>query len=155
MRISLLTLASTAAVALFVSGCAGPEQKLGRGFSNTFEVVRGGEMSRSIEQTTLFNSPDAGYTGGVVTGFDRTLARTGLGIWEIVTFPIPNHSDAYGANYGPLATHYLSPNPAYPDSYKPTWPANDSRLETDTCLEFSGGDIAPWFPGSRFSVLTY
>ena len=112
-------------------------------------------MSRSVEQSTLFEGPDAGYTTGVVRGFDRTLARTGLGVWEIVTFPLPNHTDAYGANYGPLATSYLSPSPAYPDSYKPTWPANDSRLETDSALEFSGGDIAPWFPGSHFSVLNY
>ena len=154
MRISLITLASTATIALFVAGCAGPEEKLGRGFNNTFEVARGGEMSRSIEQTSLFETPDAGYTTGVVRGFDKTLARTGLGIWEIVTFPLPNHSDAYGANYGPLATKYLTPTPSYPDGYKPGL-TEERRLATDTALGFSGGDVAPWFPGSRFSVLTY
>ena len=42
------------AAALLLAGCAGPETKLGRGVSNTFEVVRWGDMSRTIEQTALF-----------------------------------------------------------------------------------------------------
>jgi putative exosortase-associated protein (TIGR04073 family) len=148
MRISFLTLASTAAIALFAVGCAGPEQKLGRGIHNTFEIVRGGEMSRSIEQTTLFDATDAGYSTGAVRGFDRTLARTGLGVWEVVTFPFPNHDNSYA----PLATQYLPANPAYPDNYTPGWLGGDTRMETDTQLGFSGGDVAPFVPGSRFSV---
>ncbi len=85
--ISLLALAGLAA--LFTSGCAGPEQKLGRGISNTFEITRMGDMRRSIEQTAVFESPSAGYTVGAIRGLDRTLARTGVGIFEVFTFPLP------------------------------------------------------------------
>ena len=100
---SLLALAGLAA--LFTSGCAGPEQKLGRGLSNTIEITRMGEMRRSIEQTAVFESPSAGYTAGAVRGLNRTLARTGLGIFEIVTLPVPAVSDR------PIWTSYLSPAP--------------------------------------------
>jgi len=129
--------------ALLTSGCAGPEQKLGRGMSNLYEVVRMGEMRRSIEQTSVFDSPDAGYTLGAVRGFDRTMARTGLGVVEIVTFPFPP--------YDPLFTSYLKPEPVYPESYKPGL-ISDTLFDTDTYTGFSGGDVAPFIPGSRFSV---
>ena len=133
--------------ALFTSGCAGPEQKLGRGISNTMEITRFGEMRRSVEQTAVFVSPSAGYTAGAVTGITRTVARTGLGLFEIVTFPVPMPS----AGYGPIWTSYLKPGPAYPDSYKPGLIA-DPMFATDTYTGFSGGDIAPFIPGSRFKV---
>jgi len=136
--ISLLALA-----ALFTSGCAGPEQKFGRGMSNTFEIVRAGEMRRSIEQTAVFESPSAGYTVGAVRGLNRTLARTGLGLYEIVTAPFPP--------YHPIWTSYLSPGPVYPESYKPGL-ISDSTFDTDTYTGFSGGDVAPYIPGSRFRV---
>jgi putative exosortase-associated protein (TIGR04073 family) len=136
--ISLLALA-----ALFTSGCAGPEQKFGRGMSNTFEIVRAGEMRRSIEQTAVFESPSAGYTVGAVRGLNRTLARTGLGLYEIVTAPFPP--------YHPIWTSYLSPGPVYPESYKPGL-ISDSTFDTDTYTGFSGGDVAPFVPGSRFRV---
>ena len=136
--ISLLALA-----ALFTSGCAGPEQKFGRGMSNTFEIVRAGEMRRSIEQTAVFESPSAGYTAGAVSGLNRTLARTGLGIYEIVTAPFPP--------YHPIWTSYLSPGPVYPESYKPGL-ISDSMFDTDTYTGFSGGEVAPFVPGSRFRV---
>jgi putative exosortase-associated protein (TIGR04073 family) len=139
--IPLLALAGLAA--LFTSGCAGPEQKLGRGVSNTFEIVRAGEMRRSIEQTAVFESPSAGYTAGAVRGLNRTLARTGLGIYEIVTWPLPP--------YHPIWTSYLSPGPVYPESYKPGL-ISGSTLDTDTYTGFSGGDVAPFVPGSRFRV---
>ncbi len=136
--ISLLALA-----ALFTSGCAGPEQKFGRGMSNTFEIVRAGEMRRSIEQTAVFESPSAGYTVGAVRGLNRTLARTGLGLYEIVTAPFPP--------YHPIWTSYLSPGPVYPESYKPGL-ISDSTFDTDTYTGFSGGEVAPFVPGSRFRV---
>ena len=47
--ISLFALA--AMVTLLTSGCAGPEKKLGRGISNTFEVTRMGDLRRNVEQT--------------------------------------------------------------------------------------------------------
>jgi len=143
--ISLLALAGLAA--LFTSGCAGPEQKLGRGISNTFEITRLGEMRRSIEQTAVFESPSAGYTAGAVRGFNRTLARTGVGLFEVVTFPFPMP----GSGYGPLFTHTLGPGPVYPDSYKPGL-ISGSTFDTDTYTGFTGGDVAPFVPGSRFRV---
>jgi hypothetical protein len=46
---------------------------------------------------------------------------------------------------------YLTPGPVYPDSYKPGL-VSDSLFDTDTYTGFSGGDVAPFIPGSRFSV---
>jgi len=129
--------------AMFATGCATQEQKLGRGLNNTYEVVRLGEMRRSIEQTAIFDSPGAGYTTGVIQGLDRSIARTGVGLYEIITFPFPP--------YTPVATKYLSPDPVFPESYKPKL-ISDPLFRTDTYSGFSGGDIAPFIPGSRFSV---
>jgi putative exosortase-associated protein (TIGR04073 family) len=143
--ISLLTLIALAA--LSTSGCKGPEQKFGRGISNSLEITRFGEMRRSIEQTAVFESPSAGYTTGAVRGLNRTLARTGLGLFEIVTFPFPMP----GAGYRPICTHYLPPGPAYPDSYKPGR-ISSSMFDTDTYAGFGGGEVAPFIPGSRFKV---
>jgi putative exosortase-associated protein (TIGR04073 family) len=143
MRNVIPYLVVAALAALFTSGCAGPEQKLGRGFSNTYEIVRMGEMRRSIEQTAIFDSPGEGYTAGVIHGFDRSLARTGLGLYEIATAPLPP--------YHPIFTKYFDSNPVFPANYKPGL-YSDSMFDTDTHVGFSGGDVAPWFPGSRFSI---
>jgi len=136
-------LAVAALAAVFTSGCAGPEAKLGRGMSNSFEAGRMGEMRRSIEQTTIFESPSAGYTVGVVRGFDRTVARTAMGAYEIVTFPLPP--------YQPVLTGYVKPSPVFPESYKPGR-ISAGLFDTDTYMGFSGGDVAPFIPGSRFRV---
>jgi putative exosortase-associated protein (TIGR04073 family) len=132
-----------AVAGVLASGCANVEQKFGRGVSNTFEIVRGGEMRRSMEQTALFYSPEEGYTTGFVRGVNRTFARTGVGIYEIITAPIPP--------YEPVFTNYLAPNPVYPDAYTPGLVA-DSTFATDTHIGFSGGDVAPFVPGSRFTI---
>ena len=60
---------------------------------------------------------------------------------------------AGGANrhYDPVLTHYQTVTPGYPDSYKPGLP-NDPIFDTDTALGFSGGDVAPIVPGSRFAI---
>jgi putative exosortase-associated protein (TIGR04073 family) len=136
-------LAGIALTAVLASGCAGPENKFGRGMSNMFEIVRMGDMRRTVEQTALIHSPETAYSSGFISGMNRSLARTGIGIYEIVTFPIPP--------YHPVATDYLTPNPVYPDNYKPTL-VEDSMFATDTNLGFSGGDVAPWLPGSRFRI---
>ena len=149
MRLIISNLLGCAALALITTGCAGPEQKLGRGLTNLMEPLRGGEMTRSVEQATLFEAPEAGYTTGKVRGFHRTLARTTLGLWEIATFPLPNHEKSYG----PLATGYLKPYPVYPDGYKPSWLSGDNSLSTDSHLGiFDNGDVAPMIPGSRFRI---
>ncbi|MCX6886100.1 MAG: exosortase system-associated protein, TIGR04073 family [Verrucomicrobia bacterium] len=143
MRNKFLLLVLMAASAAFVTGCANTEQKLGRGIGNMFEIVRGGEYRRTMEQTALFDGPDTAYTRGFVSGISRTIARTGVGVYEVVTCPFPS--------YEPVFTDYLSPEPVYPDNYKPTL-MEDSMFATDGNLGFSGGDVAPIVPGSRFRI---
>ena len=143
MRKSYSLLAVAAIAGLMAAGCAGPEQKLGRGMNNTLEIVRWGEMNRSVEQAALFDAPSQAHTTGLVRGFNRTIARTGAGLFEIATFPIPP--------YRPVAQNYLSPNPVYPDCYKPG-PGASPVIATDSNMGFSGGDVFPWAPGSRFRV---
>jgi putative exosortase-associated protein (TIGR04073 family) len=132
-------------VAVLVSGCAGPSKKLGRGVNNILEPIRLAEWQRSVEQAELYKSTENGLSGhtGMVRGFNKTMARAGLGLYEIVTFPIPT--------YDPIWTSYLTPNPQYPDSYKPGLP-DGPTFRTDSSLGFSGGEVAPGLPGSRFRV---
>lgn len=162
MRIAVSLLAVAAAVAF--TGCAGPENKFGRGLNNMTEIVRGGEMQRSMEQTALWDGPGQSRSAGFARGFTRTMARTGVGIYEVVTFPFPP--------YGPVLTSKsrlypdpsiktrkypwggleMSENPVYPDSYTPGI-RSGAPFETDKSLGFSGGEVAPWIPGSRFTTL--
>jgi putative exosortase-associated protein (TIGR04073 family) len=161
MRISTF-LALVGAMALTV-GCAGPEKKLGRGLYNTAEFVRGGEIRRSMEQTALWENTDAAFTTGFIRGFNRSVARTAIGIYEIVTFPFPSYDPLLTSTNRifpdpnvrnktfPFGGMVLTEYPTYPDSYRPG--LMDSPLfNTDTSLGFSGGDIAPMIPGSRFRV---
>jgi putative exosortase-associated protein (TIGR04073 family) len=107
------------------------------------EIVRWGNMRRTIEQTAYFDDPDTAYTTGVVKGFNKSISRVGVGLYEIVTAPFPP--------YTPVCTNYLSPKSVYPDNYKPGLMA-DSLFDHDTALGFAGGDEAPFIPGSRFNV---
>ena len=143
MRKTLSLLALTALSAVFATGCANTGQKFGRGLSNVFEAARLGEMRRSVEQTALFESSEAGYTTGFFRGLNRSIARTGIGVYEMVTAPLPP--------YGPVATRYLTPDPVYPDNYNPDL-VEDSMFSTDTNLGFAGGDVVPMVPGSRFRI---
>ena len=131
--------------------------------NNVTELVRGGEIRRAMEQTALWEGPDVAYTTGWVRGFNRSLVRTAIGAYEIITTPFPP--------YGPLLTStnriypdftvrnktypwggmVLPENPVYPDAYKPGILA-DSIFATDSALGFSGGDVAPMIQGSRFRV---
>jgi putative exosortase-associated protein (TIGR04073 family) len=146
MRNSISLLAVVLGLALLTPGCAGPEQKMGRGFRNLTEFARMGEIRRSMEQTALWDGPDVGYTTGAVKGFSRSLARTFVGAYEVVTFPIPS--------YEPIATNCLSANPVYPESYKP-WLLADPTFGPDANLGFAGGDVAPFIAGSRFFIYDY
>lgn len=152
MRKSLPFLVAVVATAV-LTGCKGPEQKLARGFSNTFEVVRWGDMRHSVEENAVFSSPDVNYSYGAIHGFDQSITRIGLGIVEIVTFPIPNppHGNSQDWNYKPMATSYIPASPQYPESYKPGI-ISGSTFDTDTYTGFSGGDIAPFVPGSKFRI---
>jgi len=147
MRKSLLL--SAIALALFATGCASPdqgfafEQKFGRGLRNLTEFARGGEIRRSMEQTALLDGPDMAYSTGFIRGFNRSLVRTGVGVYEMITAPFPP--------YDPVFTDYMTVNPVYPDSYTPHLMA-DPTFGPDTSLGFAGGDVAPFFPGSRFRI---
>jgi putative exosortase-associated protein (TIGR04073 family) len=159
MRTSLLlTLA-----ALVMCGCAGPEKKLGRGLLNATEFARLGEIRRSMEQTYLWENTDSAYTTGFIRGLNRSVARTAVGIYEIATFPIPSYDPVLTSTNRvypdpnvrnrtwPFGGMVLTEHPTYPDSYRPGIIV-DSTFMTDTYLGFSGGDWAPFVPGSRFRV---
>lgn len=143
MRKTLLLLAGAALLPALMTGCANPEKKLGRGVANTLEIVRGSEMRRTMEQTALTDGPDVAYTTGFFRGLNRSLARTGIGLYEVVTAPFPP--------YDPVFTDYLAVNPAYPDNYTPGL-LSDSLFATSSNLGFSGGDVAPIVPGCRFRI---
>jgi len=128
---------------LMATGCAGPERKLGRGLNNATEFTRMGEIRRSMEQTAIWESPDVAYTAGFFHGLNRSIVRTGVGLYEIATFPFPD--------YDPI---FLPEDPVYPDSYAPHRLA-DQTFAPDASLGFSGGDIAPMIPGSRFRIFDY
>lgn len=143
MRKTLPLLGAVVMACVLATGCAYTEKKFGRGMTNLAEPLRMGEMRRSLEQTGLFDGPDTAYGAGFIRGLNRTLARTGVGIYEIVTAPLPP--------YDPVWTTYLTPNPVYPDAYTPNL-VEDSTFATDTNLGFSGGDVMPFSPGSRFRI---
>jgi putative exosortase-associated protein (TIGR04073 family) len=161
MRLTILMSVPLAAV--LVAGCAGPEQKLGRGLSNLTEFARMGELRRSMEQTALWEGPEAAYTTGFVRGFNRSIVRTALGAYEIVTFPIPPYhalltsTNVVFPDYSVATLSYpygglvLPERPGFPTNYRPGILA-DSTFATDTYFGFGGGDVAPMVPGSRFHV---
>lgn len=136
--LSPLSVLVVAAFAL--TGCQSAEKKLGRGINNLTEPLRMGEMGRAIEQSSLWDGPGVGGARGFVHGFNRTVGRTAVGLFEVITFPLP--SDPY----------ILPAGPVYPDSFKPG-SLDTSTLRTDTNMGIGGGDVAPMFPGSRFRIL--
>ena len=163
MRIAVL-LSAVAAAALF-AGCAGPEAKLGRGLNNMTEFGRLGEVRRSMEQTSLWDGPEATPTTGFLRGLNRSFARTGIGIYEVVTFPIPPYKPVLAPRHGlypdPSVTVAgnkkwgglrLPEKPVHPTTYKPGV-LTDSMFEPDSNLGFSSGDPFPRIPGSRFRTL--
>jgi putative exosortase-associated protein (TIGR04073 family) len=163
MRIILL-LTAVAAAAVF-TGCAGPESKLGRGLNNVTEFARLGEIRRSMEQTAIWDGPQTVPTTGFLRGLNRSFARTGIGVYEIVTFPIPPYRPVFAPksglypdpsisvvgnkNWGGLR---LPEKPVYPSVYAPGV-ATDSTFEPDSNLGFSSGEAFPMVPGSRFRTL--
>jgi putative exosortase-associated protein (TIGR04073 family) len=143
MRNILSFLATLVIAGALTSGCSSAEKKFGRGMSNMGEFARLGEMRRSIEQTALFERPGRHYTTGFIRGLNRSLARTGVGVYEVVTAAFPP--------YDPVFTDYLSPDCVYPANYRPDI-LDDSLFATDSEMGFSGVDITPFIPGSRFKI---
>lgn len=143
MRKTLPFLAAAVIASALATGCANMEKKFGRGMSNTYEIVRLGDFRRTMEQSAFFEGPEYAQTTGFYKGLHKTLARTGIGIYEMITAPFPP--------YDPVCTDYLSPGPVYPDNYAPGILA-DSMFASDTYVGFSGGDVFPMVPGSRFRI---
>ena len=143
MQKNFFFLGAALLVAGLVAGCANTENKLGRGVSNACEPIRLGEMRRSMEQTMVYDTANSSYATGFARGMGKTFARFGVGLYEIVTCPFPP--------YDPVCTNYLTPQPGYPDSYHPGL-ADSTTFATDTSIGFSGGEVAPFIPGSRFRV---
>ena len=144
MRNVIPFLAIAALAAVFTSGCAGPEQKLGRGMSDTLEITRMGELRRSVEQTTVFDSPSAGYTAGIDPRFGSS--RWSARRWACMRWPLSRCR-----RISPCSPATSSPAPFIPESYKPGR-MSEGLFDTDTYMGFSGGDVAPFIPGSRFKV---
>jgi putative exosortase-associated protein (TIGR04073 family) len=152
MRNKVLYFLSLIAVSSLIAGCAGPEQKFSRGLNNMVEFARMGELQRSMEQAAVFDvDGHGGITDGFFHGINRSFERTGAGLYEVLTFPIPNGPDGdyRPIFYGEGLVH--TAEPVYPDSYKPDW-IDEPFVQPDVALGFAGGDIAPWSPGSRFHV---
>ena len=143
MRKTILLLSLGGLVAILATGCTGAERKLGRGLLNVTEFTRLGEIQRSVEQTAIWENPEKAYTSGLIRGLNRSVARTAVGVFEIATFPF--------ASYDPI---FLPEYPVYPDSYRPRI-IEDQTFAPDAALGFSGGDIFPFWPGSRFRVFDY
>lgn len=161
---------SLLAVPVFFAGCAGPERKLGRGINNLTEFTRFGEVSRSVEQTTLWEGGAKGRTTGFIRGFNRGMARTFIGVAEVATFYAPWPKDggwSYDACYtpdGPLYPDYSMATynedwggmrlPEYggaPDSFSPGWTAQ-SGMDTDGEMGITGGSIISPYPFGKFRI---
>ena len=93
MRTGIKQVSLVVVVAALATGCASAERKLGRGLNNFSEPLRMGELQRSFEQAYLWDGPDTAYGEGALHGIHRTIGRAAVGLFEILTFPIP--SDPY------------------------------------------------------------
>lgn len=74
----------------------GPFEKAGRGLSNValgFLV----EWPKTVAVESETHGPAFGMTVGLIKGMGLGVGRTLAGVFELVTFPLPN-----GADYGPV-----------------------------------------------------
>lgn len=69
------------------SGCGDCLQKLGRGFANCLTFIM--EIPQQISDVNKASGPLAGFTWGIVKGVGMAGLRAGVGIYEVVTFPLP------------------------------------------------------------------
>ena len=73
--------------------------KLSRGVANTFEGIL--EVPRNISNTTEAQGLLTGVTVGLGKGLGYGVLRTLIGLYEVVTFPIP-----IPAGYAPMIQPY-------------------------------------------------
>jgi hypothetical protein len=112
----------------------------------------------------LWDGTTQGPTTGFARGFTRTMTRTGIGIYEVITFPFPPYDPLLTPKSRLYPDHSvktrdypwggleLPENPVFPDAYRPGLPG-DGIFDTDHSLGFTGGEVAPFLPGSRFTTL--
>ena len=62
-------------------------RKLGRGLANTLFGIA--EVPIQVQKTLDTEGSGAAATYGVLKGFGRFFMREGVGIYEVLTFPIP------------------------------------------------------------------
>ncbi len=66
---------------------ADPLRKLGRGLAN---VITGAiEIPKKVYQVTKTEGALKGFTWGWIKGASEAILRTGTGVYEVMTFPIP------------------------------------------------------------------
>lgn len=69
------------------SYAAGPFTKLGRGLTNVFTGWV--EIPVTIHKANIRHDYMVGFLYGFPTGLVKTLIRTSVGLYEIITFPLP------------------------------------------------------------------
>ncbi len=73
-----------------------PLQKAGRGLVN---ILAGWiEIPKHVHQGSLDANPLSGLGAGLAKGCGLTLLRAGVGVYEVLTFPIP-YPHAYASPY--------------------------------------------------------
>ena len=77
-----------------------PIHKMGRGMVN---LLTGWiELPKQFHAGAQEDNPVVGIGRGVLKGAGLTLLRSGIGIYEAITFPVPYPKD-FGSPYEPLA----------------------------------------------------
>ena len=64
-----------------------PMKKLGRGFCNILTCPL--ELFKGVQDVGNENGPLAAYSYGILEGLFNTVVRAAVGVYEVVTFPIP------------------------------------------------------------------
>lgn len=68
-------------------------RKLSRGLANvSFGIT---ELPATIEAMNERHGNAAACSYGIVSGVSRTLARLGVGLYDIITFPVPSYRGSY------------------------------------------------------------
>ena len=79
-------------IAFTVPGyCDDPMKKLGRGLCNTFTFPF--EFFLQVSRVNETDGPMAASTWGVLKGISMSFIRLSVGLYETVTFPIPEPKD--------------------------------------------------------------
>ena len=79
-------------IAFAVPGyCDDPLKKLGRGICNTLTFPF--ELFLQVSRVNTSDGPMAGATWGVLKGIGMSCTRLGVGVYEILTFPVPAPKD--------------------------------------------------------------